>query len=292
MLIDSTHKHWFLATVLMAGVTVAVYLAVGYFTPGGLTGGSSIGLWYGVLGTALMIYAGLLAAHRKLPVRTWIGPRRIWLKGHLWMGTLSGVFLLCHSGFRWGGPVEFALSLAVIGVLFTGIVGAIVQQFLPRLMTIRAPAEGPYEQIPHLCQVMRRKADTLVDAACGPFDPRQPDVESTRAALRLAEDGKAQLRAFFEQDIRPFLNTQYLASSPLANPLQAEARFGKLLQLHSMEALRDQIDQLATLCEERRQLAGQERLHFWLHAWLMLHVPLSIAVLVLGAIHITTALYY
>jgi hypothetical protein len=181
-----------------------------------------------------MVYAGLLAAHRKLPVRVWIGPRRVWLRGHIWLGLLSAVFLLCHSGFRWGGTLEILLWAAVLGVLATGIVGLLLQQFVPRIITTRVQAEGPYEQIPHLCRVMRQNADALVDAACGEFDPRQADIETTRAAMRLAEDGKTQFRAFYEQDVRPFLAAEIPPNAPLANPLQAEARFAKLTSMASM----------------------------------------------------------
>ena len=40
------------------------------------------------------------------------------------------------------------------------------------------------------------------------------------------------------------------------------------------------------------QLAEQERLHHFLHGWLMLHVPLSLALLLLGCIHAFMALRY
>src|SRR4051794_23925428 len=96
VLIDATHKRWIIATAAVAVAALGLYLLVARMTPGGLTGGSTVGLWYGVIGSALMIYAGLLAAHRKLPVRPWIGPRKVWLRGHIWLGLLSGVFLLCH----------------------------------------------------------------------------------------------------------------------------------------------------------------------------------------------------
>jgi hypothetical protein len=292
VLIDSTHRRWIVTVLVVGTAAVALYAFLARDAADGLGGGSTTGLWYGTIGTGLMIYAGLLAAHRKLPVRPWLGARQAWLKGHLWLGLLSGVFLACHSGFGWGGKLTLALWIAVLGVLVTGVVGLVLQQFLPRLLTVRVPAEGPYEQIPYLCQVMRRKADVVVDAACGNFDPRQPDIETTRAAMRLAEDGKAQLRAFYEQDIRSFLGDRYLPTSPLANPLQAESRFSKLASLTSMADLRDSLEQLKTLCDERRQLAEQERIHFWLHAWLLMHVPLSVAVLVLGVVHVVAALYY
>jgi hypothetical protein len=76
------------------------------------------------------------------------------------------------------------------------------------------------------------------------------------------------------------------------NPLQAETRFAKLRSMVSLEGLRDELGQLATLCDERRQLAEQERLQVWLHGWLLLHVPLSLALLVLGVLHVYFALYY
>jgi hypothetical protein len=292
LLIDSSHKRWIFWTLITAAVAVGAYLGAARLVPGGLTGGSTIGLWYGIIGSGLMVYAGLLAAHRKLPRWTWLGARKVWLKGHIWLGLLSAVFLLCHSGFHWGGPLEFALWLAVIGVLATGIFGLMLQQILPRLLTVRVPSEAPYEQIPHLCQVMRRKADALVDTVCGSYTAESPNVETTQAVIKLVEDSRVQLRTFYEHDVRPFLSLNPPRRSPLANPLQAEARFTKISGLTGLADVKEEIGQLATLCEERRQLNDQERIHFWLHAWLSVHVPLSVGLLVLAVAHVVTALYW
>jgi hypothetical protein len=46
------------------------------------------------------------------------------------------------------------------------------------------------------------------------------------------------------------------------------------------------------LCERRRQLNVQRRLHFWLHNWLWLHLPLSLALLALLVGHVFWALRY
>jgi hypothetical protein len=292
VLIDSGHKRWIFWTLIVGAAAFGAYLGAARLAPGGLTGGSTVGLWYGIIGSGLMVYAGLLAAHRKLPRWTWLGARKVWLKGHIWLGLLSAVFLLCHSGFHWGGPLEFVLWLAVIGVLATGIFGLLLQQILPRLLTVRVPCEAPYEQIPHLCQVMRRKADALVDTVCGPYNPESPNVETTQAVIKLVEDSRVQLRTFYEHDVRPFLGLTPPRRSPLANPLQAEARFTKISGLTGLADVKEEIGQLATLCEERRQLGDQERIHFWLHAWLAVHVPLSVGLLVLAVAHVVTALYW
>lgn len=292
MLLDSLHKRWFFATGAVAVVAVAGYVALYRASPGGLTGGSTVGLWYGTIGSALMVYAGLLSALRKVPSWWWVGSRQVWMRGHIWLGLLSAVFLLCHSGLRWGGPLEMALWGVTIAVLVTGVFGLVLQQMLPRLLANRVQAEAPYEQIPHLCQVMRRQADALLDQVCGPHDAANPDVENTRMAARIAEDGKAQLRAFYERDVRPFLAEPPPRRSPLLSPLQTELRFNRLRKLAGMEPVDEQLTKLAGLVEERRQLVDQERVHFWMHSWLLLHVPLSAALLVLGVAHAVWSLYY
>jgi hypothetical protein len=292
LLIDSTHKRWIRWTAITGAAAVGFYLGAARLNSGELTGGSTVGQWYGIIGTGLMIYAGLLAAHRKLPRWTWLGARKAWLKGHIWLGLLSAVFLLCHSGFHWGGRLTFALWLVVIGVLATGIFGLLLQQVLPRLLTVRVPAEAPYEQIPHLCQVMRRRADVLVDEICGPYNPNLPNAESTQAVIKLVEDSRAQLRTFYEYDVRPFLSQTPPRRSPLVNPIQAEARFTKIGSLAGLSDVKEKLAELATLCEERRQFGEQERIHFWLHAWLSVHVPLSVGLLVLTVAHVVSAVYF
>jgi hypothetical protein len=52
------------------------------------------------------------------------------------------------------------------------------------------------------------------------------------------------------------------------------------------------VDWLEQSCDERRQLAQQERLFRWLHGWLKVHIPCSVALLVFTVVHVITALYY
>jgi hypothetical protein len=292
VLIDSTHKKWAVIFLALAVAACVVYRVVDRGTPGGLTGGSFAGLWYGISGAALMVYAGLLVAVRRVPSRRWVGRRQTWLRGHIWLGLLSVVLVLCHSGFRWGGSLEVLLWAALIGVIVTGIVGVALQQAVPRLLTSRVPCEAPYEQIPHVCETMRRRADALVDAACGPYEDSPQSLENTVAVIQYAGDARAQLRDFYEHDVRPFLAARVPRGSPLLNPLQSEARFNKLRKLAGLAEVTGEVDELARLCEERRLLREQERLHFLLHVWLLVHIPLSVALLVFGVVHVVTALYY
>jgi hypothetical protein len=283
MLLDSTQRLWFRLTLAVAVVAVGVRIFLGWGVPGGLTGGTAAGLWYGVLGSLLMILAGLLSAHRRLsavrwlPMRRWIGSRQTWLRVHLWLGTLSVVFILCHSGPHLGGPLEVALWIVFALTIVSGFAGLYFQNVLPGLITNRLAAEAPYEQIPHLCDAMRRSADEAVEQALA----RAPAEGSTRK----------ELQALYAR-VRPFLQPRFDRSSPLADPLRAEALFERVGSLPGMEGCAGLLSQLRALCDERRQIGEQGRLHLWLHLWLLVHVPISVALLVLGVVHAMTAVYW
>ncbi|HEX5442313.1 MAG TPA: hypothetical protein VFW87_00730, partial [Pirellulales bacterium] len=125
-------------------------------------------LIFGIVGSVLMIYAGLISARKKAP--TWrIGSAQTWLRGHLWLGSLSIPLILFHAGFRWGGPVEQALLAVLAAIVASGVFGLLLQQFLPRQMTSRVPLETFYAQVPHVCRVLEVEADVAVARLCGPL---------------------------------------------------------------------------------------------------------------------------
>jgi hypothetical protein len=202
VLIDRRQTPWSIATVAVGVAAVGLYMWLDRSTPGGLTGGSTVGLWYGVAGSALMIYAGLLSAHRLFPAWWWLGMRKTWLRGHLWLGSLSVVLILCHAHGHWGGPLEIALWAVLAGIILTGVYGLVLQQVLPGMIARRFPDEAPYGQIPHLCRQFRIEADELVEQAAP-------------AAAAKAGDGGArfatELRAFHVDHMRPFLTAPAVA---------------------------------------------------------------------------------
>ena len=160
--------------------------------------------------------------------------------------------------------------------LATGFLGLFLQQFLPRLLTTRIQSEAPFEQIPHLCTVMRRRADRLID----------------EIQVKLPEETRPKVREFYTVQVRPFLAEAYERSSPLATPIQATGLFGRFRSLPGLDAVNEKLVDLETCCNERRQLGEQERLHYLLHGWLLVHVPLSLILLVLGIAHAVMSMYY
>lgn len=290
LLIDSSHKWWFIVFAVGAVGAPVLYEVLGRHEPNGLTGGSTVGLWYGVAGAALMLYAGLLAVVRKLPRKRFPFTRQWWLRGHIWLGLLSVVVIACHSHYRFGGPLEQALWIAFALTIATGVYGLALQGFLPHWMTSRVICEIPYEQIPVVCRIMLEKADALIDTLCGAVNEKSGTADGGSA--KLGGSTKARLRAIYESEVRPFLIEPRASSSRLAHSVRAAEVFAEIDSLPGIDAVDEQASELKTFCTERRLLAEQERLYRWLHGWLAVHVPLSVAVLVLGAIHVWTALKY
>ena len=121
------------------------------------------------------------------------------------------------------------------------------------------------------------------------------DFEYARANPPGAPRGLSReaLRAHYLQEIRPYLTDSPAAYQRklFATAQRVSAYFGHLniiMPVASHGILRD----LEEICEERRQLLAQRRMHFWLHGWLLVHVPLSFALLLLTAVHAVVSLRY
>src|SRR5580658_3823586 len=154
MRIDETHRPWVIATAALAIVSAVAYVVFAVETPSGPRGGSALGLTFGIVGYALMLFAGLLGARKHVP--TWrIGRAQTWMRGHLWLGLLSLLLILFHSGFAFRGPLTLVLMLLFFIVIGSGILGAAIQHYIPSFMTARVPLETIYEEIPHVRAQLR-----------------------------------------------------------------------------------------------------------------------------------------
>jgi hypothetical protein len=288
-----------------------------------LLGGSSLpGLVSGAVGAVLIFYEALFAL-RKGPVLKWWyrrWPTQALLRQHVWLGLLTVPFVAVHSGlFTRGSPLTIALLVVFFAVIASGIWGLLVQQWLPRRLLQEVPAETIASQIPSLLEQLRGEARVLVLAACGPekdelaADDGAPAAESSSAlpdrqeVVRAALQGRGAgllailpaspiagteaLRHYFRHTIDPFLRQGGSGRGALRNRSRSAEEFRDLRGKLSAEA-HAVVDALEALCERRRLLDEQARLHAWLHNWLLVHVPLSVTLVCLLVWHTVTAVIY
>ncbi|HVR83571.1 MAG TPA: hypothetical protein VMU54_04620 [Planctomycetota bacterium] len=301
MLLDAKHKPW------IAAVAVSTLLGAGAYVPyhllslNGPSGGSWPGLAFGIIAFFLMGFVGLLGLRRRFPALR-VGRPETWMRGHLWLGLLTVPYVFFHAGFMFGGTLTIVLMVLLILVTLSGILGVILQQILPRVMTSRVTMETIYDQLEHVLAQLLAEADLLVSSVAGPVLPTGSPVPATVGAAAGASapaamtrketriEGSLPMRDFYLNQVRPFLESRK-CSGPLANAQRAAAAFSPIRTLvppSVHEALKD----LEGICEERRQLATQERLHHWLHGWLLVHIPLSYALLLLSFVHGVVSVRY
>lgn len=173
MLIDKSHRTWAFWSAAALAAGSATYVLYVQNSPGGPTGGSTPGLLYGIIGSAMMVFAWLLAGRKRVRALP-LGSARFWLKGHLWLGALSLPFILFHAGFGWGGLLEHWLWVVFGFVYVSGFVGLGIQQLVPRLMTARLKTETFGEQIPFQIERMIFIADKMIADETGPVEPGDP----------------------------------------------------------------------------------------------------------------------
>jgi hypothetical protein len=315
--LDQTQRGWALASLLILAASAALYVFYILNTPKGPSGGSPIGLFFGILGFAFMIFAGLLGARKRVPV--WrLGRAQAWMRGHLWLGLLSLPLILFHGGFHFGGTLTRVLMWLLIITVLSGVFGAVLQNYVPRMMTSDVPLETIYGEIANVRKLLREEADKDVETVCGPLSLSKSAQEAGQRAggftamrpmstitttgggaavaaateiLLLSEEESAPLRRFYMNEMRPFLEQPKQRGSRLANTDKARNAFTGLRTLLP-PAAHSTLEDLQDICDEARQLSRQELLHHWLHGWLLLHIPLSLALILLGAIHAVMALRY
>ena len=321
---DQTQRGWAIGSLVLFAVSAIAYVIYAEQSPAGPSGSSFMGLLFGIVGFAFMIFAALLGARKRVP--TWrLGRAQAWMRGHLWLGLLSLPMILFHGGFHFGGALTRVLMWLTIIVVVSGVYGAVLQNFVPRMMTHDVPLETIYDEIGNVRKALRMEADKLVESVCGHLGLVKEIDEGQRAggftALRpiaasaaplrtsagvsagasavamapeivlLTEEESKPLRLFYFSDIRAFLEAPAWQRQNLGDPERAKNAFAALRRMMPPVA-HPALDDLLDICNETRQLMRQELLHRWLHGWLLVHIPLSLALILLGAVHAVMALRY
>jgi hypothetical protein len=294
--IDRTHRGWIILTAVLAVVATLIYAFALYHHVSGAFGGTWAGLLFGTAGLALIIFHNLLSLRKRFPI--WrIGRSQIWMRAHLWLGLLILPLVLYHSNFTLGGLISNAAFWLTAVVIVSGIIGAALQHVLPRQMTLRVPFETIYDQIDRVQKQLLTEADELIESAESEAAKEglllfKSEVGAGAAAVNTDVAAPfAELRNVYGEQIRPFLGKRGDYTNQIYDRKNAKRLFFRLHKLVPTE-VQELLEDLENICEEKRDLDRQSRMHRVLHGWLLVHIPLSYALLGIVVIHAVVALRY
>lgn len=271
--LETRSRHWrwgFLAA--LAGSVVAFAINAGIAE---IESGNAWGLSYGVAAAVLFVGAALFGLRRRTmasSTRLRLGSARSWLYFHVYGGLLFLVLVLMHSGF---GLPTGALTWWLWGLswwtVLSGLLGLLLQQWIPRVLGSALSIEVLYERIPELTAEIRSKADAIVEGCSEPVKR----MYAARLAPALARPIR---RLIFFTDV--------------TGGIQSHLR-----ELHYLETLvtpeeRQRLEDLARLYETKLELDAHYSLQWPLRWWLYTHVPLTLLLLVLIAAHVFTVFYF
>jgi hypothetical protein len=309
------HRAWLIFVAVATIAAAAWYASVG-FVNGLLPGGSSApGLSLGIVGGLLIVFEFALWPRKK--VRVWrIGRAQTWMRAHIWLGLLTVPFIILHTGFRTGGPLPTVLLLLFAVVIVSGVYGLWMQQVIPRTMLEQIRSETIHTQFDRVARQLANESEAIVrsvsagsettsarraaavevasvaeaqESAGGVFRPWQVKTLERQIAVKLLPNGD-DLADFYRSELQPFL-LHGSADSRLANTGQANQLFEALRRRFGAPG-ESVINAFEDLARERRDLDVQLRLHRRLHAWMAIHLAMSVALVILMFVHIYTALRY
>jgi predicted membrane channel-forming protein YqfA (hemolysin III family) len=256
--------------VLLAAVAASyVYYARREFPHGG----SHWGLIYGISGSALILLLAFFGI-RKRWYRSTFGTLEQWLQSHIYLGVLVLVILFLHTGFRFNDKWAVSTLALVAVVVLSGIFGAILYVTVPRMLT---EVESNLT-VDKLSEELNALARQLARLASGRSEPFQ------RIYNQLMKEAQPGWLAGW----RLLLGAGRRRS-------QQPADLDRLLRLVPKEE-QEELRQLMVVSRKHKELlirlVYQQRYKNLLEAWLYIHVPFTIALLVFAAVHVAAVFYY
>ncbi|HEX6085886.1 MAG TPA: hypothetical protein VF266_15240 [Thermoanaerobaculia bacterium] len=263
---------WRRIFILLLAVTIAAFVwsARREFTHGG----SLVGLIFGTAGYLLIL---LLAYYgiRKRSYRSTFGTMEQWLQSHIYLGILVLVLLVLHTGGRFNDMVAVTTLILVAVVVLSGIAGAILFVTVPRLLT-EVESNLTVDEISTQLNQLARNMARLASGRSQPF------VRIYDGLMKESMPGwLAGWRLLFSRMRR--------------KSQQAVGDWSKMLALVGKEE-QEPLRQMLVFSRQRKELLMrlmyQQRYKNILEFWLYIHVPVTIAVLVFGTVHVVAVFYY
>lgn len=237
-------------------------------------GGSKWGIAYGIVGSALILLLAFFGV-RKRWYRSTFGTLEQWLQSHIYLGILALVILVFHAGGRFHDLVAVTTLVLVAIVVLSGIAGSVLYVTVPRVLTeVESDLTAP-----EISDQLNQLGRSMARIASGKSTPFQ------RIYTQLIEESQPGFLAGW----------RLLLGRRRFKPLQNPGEWSQLLGVVEKDE-QDDLRQMLVISRQRKELLlrllFQQRWKNVLEAWLYVHVPFTIALLIFAAIHIVAVFYY
>ena len=237
-------------------------------------GGSTFGIAYGIIGSALILLLTFFGV-RKRWYRSTFGTLEQWLQSHIYLGILALVILVFHAGGRFHDLVAVATLILVAIVVLSGIAGSILYVTIPRVLTeVESDLTAP-----EISDQVNQLGRTMARIASGKSRPFQQIYD---VLIRESQPGW-------------LAGWRLLIGRRRFKPLQNPGEWSQMLGIVEKDE-QDDLRQMLVISRQRKELLlrllFQQRWKNVLEAWLYIHVPFTIALLVFAAIHVIAVFYY
>jgi hypothetical protein len=260
---------WLKTSALLGALAMTAYLAYTWFQP--WQPGRFWGLTAGTIAAALFFNAGLYPLRRRWRARP-LGTVQQWLQLHVYGSTIALLLVLIHVGFRLpAGAFGWTLFILTVWTVLTGIVGVMLQKWVPVLITRNLKVEAIYERIPELAATLNEEAKAVIAGA-----------------------GEALTRTY-DDDIRPLMSAPAPRWGYLFDIRQVRVR--QLEPLTRIESFvegadRDKLRDLTAVVNDKLDLDVLMSLQRVLRAWLVTHIPAAVVLLGLLLVHVFAVVYF
>jgi hypothetical protein len=233
------------------------------------------GLSYGIAAAVLLVGCAAYGLRRRsvrVSSRLRLGSARGWLYFHTYAGLIFLLLVLMHSGFELpSGWVTWALWLLSLWLAVSGVLGLGLQRWIPRRLTSGLSIEVHYDRIPELVDETRNRAEKVI-AGCG-----------------------ESVRGFYDRSIRPTMaapRRRWLYFLDITGGRGRRLRELRYLEERLSGEDRARLEELERLYTSKLDMDAHYTLQYALRVWLWAHVPPSIVLLALVAVHLFSVLYY
>lgn len=216
--------------------------------------------------------------------RNVLGRLSSWLSAHVWYGIAAALLVWFHGGGRCGTTMGLTLNALSYFVIGSGLLGAFFWAFGPTWLT-RAERELTIEKAFALREHFDRKVAAAEQQLGSAPNRRQTALadagvleQRLQAAKNAAGDGKDKQLSKAVKDAEK--EWQKKQGEVTAIEQEAAALPG---EIGVLKGQRDRV---------RREAARLDRYRTLLRGWRILHVPCSIVLLAMVAVHVISIYYY